>query len=157
MILGVYVRPTFSILGLLTNILSIIIIRNEKSKKSLKNEMYRNIFFSSMFNFIFCLINSLSLINVCIFPPTSFCSSVYKTTQSHYFKIIVTSFLGNTIRICCNVYYILFSLSRFSIISSKKFKLLDKVEKIKPLKLYPTPGSPSALCGPRIPIFRGGG
>ena len=43
MIMEVFVRPTFSILGLITNLLNIIIIRNEKSKKELKNLMYKNI------------------------------------------------------------------------------------------------------------------
>jgi len=130
MIVDVYFRPLFCFVGVFTNFLIIKIIKNKKAKKDFKNLMYQNILFNSFFNFIFCFINSFSLINVCTFLSTSFCSSIYKSDVSQYFKIYVISFLGNSIRISSNVSYILFSVSRFSIISSRKFKFLEKIEKM---------------------------
>ena len=82
--------------------------------------MYRNVCYNSFFNLVFCLINSFSLINVCIYPRSAFCSSIYKNEASQYFKIYFILFLGNALKLCCNLSYILFSLSRFFIASSNK-------------------------------------
>ena len=130
----VYFRTFFCILGFITNILSIKTIRKEKNKKEFKSFMYKNIMYNSIFNCLYCLINLFSLLNLCIFPRSSFCSAVYKNQFSQYFNIYINSFLGNSVRICCNFSHIIYSISRFSIISSTKIKLLDKIEHINSKK-----------------------
>ena len=128
-------RPCLSILGLITNLLIFKIIKNKKASKDFKNAMYKIIQLNAAFNFVYCLINSFFLANVCIFPHTSFCSSVYKNYLSQYFKIYIISFLGNSLRICSNITYLIFSISRFSVISSTKLKFLKRIESMKPRKL----------------------
>ena len=91
LILLVYVKSFFSILGLLTNFLIMIVIMNKKYAKNFNNCMYNHIFFNAMFNFAYSLIQSFSLVNICIFHPSSFFSSIYKTYESQYFKIIQES------------------------------------------------------------------
>ncbi len=140
LIIEVYLKTFASIFGLITSILIIMVIKNTKgksdSKNPLKNVMYEHIYFNSVFNFIFCLIQSFSLMNICIFPKSSFCSSIYKTVGAQYFKIIFTLFLGNTLRLCCNFSFISFSLSRFYIsTSNKKSNFFNKFEKLN-LKFY---------------------
>lgn len=88
-----------------------------------------------MFNFIFCFINSFSLLNICIFAKNSFCSSVYKTSGAQYFKIIFILYLGNAIRLCCNFSFIFFVISRFYITNPTKAKIFLVIRKSN-LKLF---------------------
>jgi hypothetical protein len=77
--------------------------------------MYKHIGVNASFNIGYCLVFLFSLINICIFSKTSFCSSVYRTELAQFFYIYVILFLGNTFRLCCNISYIFFSISRFAL------------------------------------------
>ena len=137
LVVEVYAKTFASAFGLITNILVLMVIKNTKgkshSKNPFKNVMYEHIYFNSIFNCIFCLIQSFSLLNICIFPKSSFCSDIYKTVGAQYFKIIFTLFLGNSLRLCCNFSFISFSLSRFYISTSiKKSNFFNKFEKLNP-------------------------
>ena len=112
-IIQVYFGPIFSVLGVVTNFVTLLIVSNKKSKKVFKNSMYDHIKINSMFNFSYCLINSFSLINLCIDNQMAFCSSIYKTKFAQYFRIIFTNYLGNILKFSCSVSYIAFSASRF--------------------------------------------
>jgi hypothetical protein len=136
LVIEVYTREFFSILGLITNTLIILVLRNKNFKTKFDNLMYKHIYYNSLFNFIFCFINSFSLINICIFPKSSFCSRFYKTQLAQYFKIIFTLYLCNSIRLCCNFSFILFSLSRFYIITSKNWKIFFLLKKLKQKIFY---------------------
>jgi hypothetical protein len=103
--------------------------------KSFDNLMHKHIFFNAMFNFILCFINSFYQVNICVFTKSSFCSSVYKVPVVQYFKIIFILFLGNSVRLCCNFSFILFSLSRFYISTSAKTKFYNLFEKFN-LRLF---------------------
>ena len=76
LIVVVYAKTFAFVFGLITNILVIKVIKNTNgesgSKNPFKNVMYEHIYFNSVFNFIFCLIQSFSLMNICIFPKSSF-------------------------------------------------------------------------------------
>ena len=138
LVLQVYVKSFLSNLGLITNCLVMLVIKNKENihfQRNFNNIMYKHIFYNSMFNFLFCLIQSFSLMNICIFTKSSFCSSVYKTNEAQYFKIIFIEFLGNSLRLCCNFSVILFSISRFYISTAKKSKWFLIFEKLN-LKLF---------------------
>ena len=99
--------------------------------------MYKHISFNAFFNVLFCLIYLLSLMNICIFPKSSFCSSIWRTEFSQYFHIYVVLFLGNSLRLCCNISYIFFSISRFALSgTSNKSKLRKFIEKQKIKRFY---------------------
>ena len=138
-VIEVYFRPIMCFLGVITNILALKVIRNPKIEyaKHFKTKMYSHIQVNCLFNTVFCLLHIFSLINVCIFPKSSFCSYIYKLDFSQNFKIYVILYLGNVFRLCCNFSYIFFSISRtISTVSLQNTKLGKFNEKLNIKKLY---------------------
>ena len=129
-IIEVFLRPILCLIGLIMNILTLTVIKNRKHSCHFKSPMYKHIQFSALFNIFFCFIYSFSLMNICIFPKSSFCSSVLKSESSQYLKIYLIYFLGNTFRLCSNFSYISFSASRcISTISTNETRLKKWNEK----------------------------
>ena len=100
----------------------------------MNNVMYKHMNINSIFNLLFCIVNSFALMNVCIFPRTSFCSRVYHDVTSQYFRIWVGLYAGECLRFCCNASYFFFMVSRFFAITHnpnaerkifKKFKNMN--------------------------------
>ena len=125
-LIEVYIRTILCSLGLITNILTLIVIHNKRQLKHFKHSTYKHISFNAFFNILFCLIHLLSLMNICIFPKSSFCSSAWRTEFAQYFHIYVIQFLGNSLRLCCNSSYIFFSLSRFALSGTSSENKLRK-------------------------------
>ena len=90
---------------------------------------------NSLFNLIYCLLKPLTLINICIFPNSSFCSSIYRLEATQYLKIYFTNFFGNSLRLCCNASYICFSLSRYFKATSSEARFFKKFQKLN-IKLF---------------------
>ena len=90
--------------------------------------MYKHMQANAVFNIIYSGIKLLSLMNICIFPRSSFCSRVYKLESSQYFKIYAIYFLGNAIRLCANFSYISFSISRYFLSTSNPSKFFQKFQ-----------------------------
>ena len=97
--------------------------------------MSEHILMNSIFNLIYCVLTLLKLVNTCIFNLSFFCSSIYTEESSQWFNIIVIRFFGNIIKLCCNVSFISFSLSRFSLSTNNTNKFLKKLDEIN-LTLY---------------------
>ena len=136
LVIEVYGKSLGCLLGLATNIVVMKVLKNRKFKKTFNNVMYKHIFSNAFFNFLFCLLQIFSLLNICVLPKSSFCSSVYKTSGAQYFKIYILLFLGNSLRLCCNFSYTLFSISRFYKSTSTKSKLFPKFEKLNLKRFY---------------------
>jgi hypothetical protein len=117
-IIEVFFKSTFCLLGIITNLMNILVIKNEKKNKNFKPVMYKHLLINSIFNILFCLIHILSLMNICIFSRTSFCSSIYKYESVQYFKIFGVYFFGSSIRLSANISYILLCLTRFFLSTS---------------------------------------
>jgi hypothetical protein len=136
-IIEVFLRPILCLIGLIMNILTLTVIKNRKHSCHFKSPMYEHIQFNALFNIFFCFIYSFSLMNICIFPKSSFCSSVLKSESSQYLKIYLIYFLGNAFRLCCNCSYISFCLSRcISTISTGESKLKKWNEKLNTRIFY---------------------
>ena len=132
-LIEVYFQPLACFLGILANALIILVLRNKKTiqiEKSLKNVMYKHILANSIFNLMYCLVKPLTLINICIFPSTSFCSSVYREGLSQYLKIYFTNLFGNSLRLCCNLSYIFFSIIRYFISTSNETWFFQRFQRI---------------------------
>jgi hypothetical protein len=114
-VIEVYFRTILCFIGLITNALTVKVIRDKRHAKNVSNSMYKHIFVNAVFNIGYCLIYLCSLVNICIFSKTSFCSTIYRTEFAQYFYIYVILFLGNTFRLCCNISYVFFSISRFAL------------------------------------------
>ena len=136
-IIEVYIRTFLCFFGLITNFLTLKVIRNKKHAKNFSNAMYKHICVNALFNFGYCLIYLLSLINICIYQKTSYCSSIFRTGFAQYFYIYVILLLGNTFRLCCNVSYIFFSISRFALSGTSNKNWLRKfIEKQNIKRFY---------------------
>ena len=126
-------QPVFGLMGIINNLLIIVVVRNKAKKKEFKDPMYHHIRINAAFNVIYCGILVLKLVNTCIFHNSSvYCSSVYQWKTSQYFKIIVVFYLGNVAKMCSNISYLSFSLSRLIVVSMdnenkfyKKFKKIN--------------------------------
>ena len=135
-IIDVYFRTFLCCFGILTNFLTISVIRNKKHVKSFNNKMYKHILVNALFNILFSSTQLLALMNICIFPKTSFCSDVYKDIAVQYINIYFILFLGNSFRLTCTFSYISFSVTRFSLSTLKaNNKCRIFIEKIN-LKRY---------------------
>ena len=121
-LIEVFLKPILCLIGMVTNSMTMIVLKNKKMLKLFNKPMYHFMFINSFFNLTFCLITSFSLINVCIFPITSFCSGIYKTVFSQYYKKYILNFFGESICMCCNFSYFAFSISRFYVSTTTKEK-----------------------------------
>ena len=125
-IVEVYLQSGLCLISILTNSLIIIALRHRSNlalKKNLANSMYKHIQFNSVFNIVYAVIKLVSLINMCVYPRTSFCSKIYKSPSSQYFKIYMVYFLGNSVRLCANCSYVCFTISRFYLSTSNPSRL----------------------------------
>ena len=131
-----FLLPTLCFIGIATNILSILTLKQQLNLKKEKDKrMSEHILANSIFNIIYCIITLLRLINICIFNMSIFCSSLYMNRSSQYFNIIIINFIGNIIKLCCNVSFISFSLSRFTLSTNSENRILKKLDRLS-LKLY---------------------
>jgi hypothetical protein len=109
-----------------------------EKKAIFKDPMYKHIQLNAFFNILSCLITSVSPLNSCILHNTRslYCSSVYMTQWSQYFKIIVNYYLGYLIRTCGKISYVSFSFIRFICVANLKdsrgFQVFFKLN----IKLY---------------------
>jgi hypothetical protein len=134
-IFEIYLQTLLCVISLVTNILNILVIRNKSKadfKKNFNSSMYKHIQANSVFNIVYSAIRLSSLVNICIFPRSSFCSKVYKKVLIQNFKIYIVEFVGNAVRLCTMISYICFSVSRYYLFTStepskclKKFKKLS--------------------------------
>jgi hypothetical protein len=134
-----YLRPILCFFSFLTNLLTIILIRNRNDvnlKKNFNNIMYKHILAYSGFNMIYSLITLFSLINICIFPGTSYCSNIYRSKSAQIFKIYIYYLLSNTFRLSSNISYISFSISRYFLSTSHPSKYFKKFQNLN-YKIFP--------------------
>ena len=54
--------------------------------------------------------------NECIEIGSIFCSSIYEEKSVQLFKIIVVVYIGNSIKICSKITYILTNINRYMLI-----------------------------------------
>ena len=136
LVIFVFLQPAFCILGIITNILTILILLKKDQKPSKDDCMNNHIFYNSVFNLIYCITTLMKLINECVFELSPFCSSVYQLHSTQYFKIVFIYFFGNAIKLCCNLSYTSFALSRFSLSANKKDGLFKKFEDLNLRRYY---------------------
>ena len=116
-VLLIVAKPCMCAMGLITNLLTILVITNKCRRKDFSDQMYKLILLNSVFNIAYCAIMTLKLLNECLFyTSTVFCSKYYQTNASQYFKIVVVMFLGNVCKTCSSLTYMAFSLSRFNLV-----------------------------------------
>jgi len=130
-VLFVYFNQIFAFIGIVTNFMVVVVIKNFKNlKKDQKAEvnkkkdmMFAHILIHSIFNVIYCFIMIFKLVNICLFfTPSFFCSSIATEPSAQWFKIIFIEFMGTLTKTCCNVSYTAISISRIFLTSENKYK-----------------------------------
>ena len=120
-------QPILCCIGIINNSLIILVIRNRSMQKEFQESMYKHILINAGFNIVFCLITILKLINTCIFYGSGiYCSGIYQEVLSQYFKLIVIHFLGNAVKMCSNISYLAFSISRLLLVTKTINKNLKR-------------------------------
>ena len=117
-ILLTILQPSLCLIGIITNLFTVFVIKNKSKEKEFKHAMYQFALLNSLFNISYCLIMSFKLINTCIFYGSSiFCSSLYLKNASQQFKIIFIFYFGNVFKMCSNLSYLSFTISRLIVIT----------------------------------------
>jgi hypothetical protein len=122
--------PFVCIAGLLLNLRVIWTVR-KNSKEELKENFYQYMSLNSKFNCLYCLIYSFYPINYCFNHAMSyFCSIIYnKLTAQVFFKIILTTYLGEAIKMCSNISFIFITINRYMLVGKDHSFLLERLSK----------------------------
>ena len=126
-ILVLIAQPILSVASIVVNILVIAVLQNRQNHAELNDRMYSYAQINALFNVLYSAIMLVKLVNTCVFfySAGQFCSAVYQTKSSQYFKIVGVYYLGNVFKNCSNVSYLFFSMSRYiSVTLEKKRKLI---------------------------------
>jgi hypothetical protein len=132
----IILNPIFAFMGLISNLMIIIVIKNfrymkkegfDSSDMKSNENMFKHIKINSVFNCIYCSIMILKLINECLYLTSDvYCSKLALHPSSQSFKIIVQEFLGNLIKMCCNISYLGIAVSRYILILGKTKGIYQK-------------------------------
>ena len=136
LVMVIILQPILSFVGIINNLITIIVIQNKHNKKHFEDKMYSHIVINCAFNIIFCFIMIFELVNQCLFYTSHvYCSAIYSTEASQYFKIVFIYFLGNLFKLCKNFSFLGFTFSRY-ILSLNKKKGFYKFFNGMNLKIY---------------------
>jgi hypothetical protein len=87
---------------------------------------------NSTFNCILCLVFAFYPIYYCNqFKSDFFCSFIFNSLFYLYFKIVFIAYLGETIKMCSNISYILITINRYMLIGKDHSPLLKRISKLK--------------------------
>jgi hypothetical protein len=130
LIFSVYLNSIFSLIVIIINILTLLIIKSKTIIKE-KNAMYNFLFINTNLTLIYILIYALRLIGICI-ENDYYCSPLNETKFNIYYKTIIILFCGETLKTASNFSYLSFSLSRYiKVTSTTKLGFLLKFDKLK--------------------------
>lgn len=120
--------PLVSLVGIITNLVSIKILLNIIKKDIEKKSMYTHLTMltNSIVNLLYFFIFILHLMNKCIFPTGIFCSKISKNYFVQLFDIIFVGFFLNCLKIWSNITIVLLSWTRFANVINAKFNFFKK-------------------------------
>lgn len=126
--------PVISLAGIVGNVLVIVVIRNEKNQKNLKEKQYVYMKLKSATNCLILFVQLFNLLTSCQVNNGIFCSSVHKIVAVQYLKIVGLEFLNNYLRFLSNMFHIAFSINRISLIEQKNSKFTEYMSKLSEIK-----------------------
>jgi hypothetical protein len=123
--------PIGSILGLVLNI-QVVRTIDKYHKTYLKEDFYKFMRLSSVFNCLYCLIFAFYPVNNCMDTRNNyFCSSITSNLLVQYYKIVCVAFLGETTELCANIAYILITVNRYMLIGREHSPLLERISNLE--------------------------
>jgi hypothetical protein len=95
-----------------------LILTNKRNKREclFKEKMFDYMKINASFSLILCILELFQLMGICISYDSVFCSSIRTTLFAQYFRIVMINFVGNSIKFCCNVTNLMFSLNRYALV-----------------------------------------
>lgn len=127
--------PLVSLLALLFNLLSILIIRDKHNQKEYfsNQPIFKYVLLNSIFNCIECFIAPFRLMSVCIESGSVYCSSLKRSLPVQYFRLYVIGYFGEAMKTSSILTCLLFSVVRYLETSASathnrlnRLKLVDK-------------------------------
>ena len=112
---ALYLKPVFSLFGLLFNWLILLVLRLDKNNKKFNTTFYKYIEFNAIFNSLRCLIVPLKLFNICLSIESYFCSSLNSFFISQH-TFIMIEYLSYMLKTCSEITGISISYSRYMMI-----------------------------------------
>lgn len=103
-----------SLLGMITNFLTIYVIVHKTNTKILRKKQYVFVCLHCACNFGICLIQLITFINECQYPFGFYCSYVRQFAVIQYVKIVLGEYFNSVCRLLSNFTYLGFSLTRMS-------------------------------------------
>ena len=107
--------PLVSILGFISNLLIVLVIRNKTNQKEIfkGKRIYQYMLINSLFNMAECFLSVFTLMGECLGLNSLFCSTVMSTVYFAYFKIYVIQYLGEVMKTCSLMTMLAFSIERY--------------------------------------------
>jgi hypothetical protein len=131
---SIILSPLACLVGFYLNSLIIRTIANHKFE--LKERLYEFMSLNSKFNCVYCVIFVFNLMSECILVDSLYCSTVRQSLFVQYFKIIVINYVGNVIKMCSNITYILMTINRYMLIGKDHIKMFEKISKLSLKKVH---------------------
>jgi hypothetical protein len=120
----------FKLLMKIINKLKCTIKRHQN--KDLKEDFYKFMSLNSKFNCLYCVIFAFFPINSCLDPRADlFCSSIQATLFAQYYKIVCVALLGESVKMCANISYLLITVNRYMLIGREHSVVLEWISKIE--------------------------
>jgi hypothetical protein len=129
LIFSVYLNTIVSLISIILNILTILIIKSKTVLKE-KNPIYKFLFINTVLSTIYITIVIFKILGICI-GSNFYCSSLSETKFNIYYKTVFVLFIGESIKTAFNFSYLSFSLSRYIKVTSTKLSFLLKFDNLK--------------------------
>jgi hypothetical protein len=123
-----YINLLFSTVGILVNLVMILILWDFKG--TMKEKMYRYMFMTSCFNFIFSILLTLNFTLKHLEENSIHYARFYLTIYSQYINLFIGKFGSNLFRSSANLSYLAFTISRYIKITTTKNKHLNNFQKL---------------------------
>jgi hypothetical protein len=108
--------PCTCLIGLFLN-WKIIRTLKDNEKKDLKEDFYKYMSANAKFNCLYCLIFVFYPMTSCTWNLSyHFCSSIYTTQFVQYYKIVMIAYLGEVVKMCANISYIMMTFNRYLLV-----------------------------------------
>lgn len=105
--------PVFSILGIIINVISIIILNSKNTKKELSMELFNYVRINFKFNLAFCILSIFKIPFYCITVYGNFCPDYITNVYLQYFDIYTFKYFINVLKFCCIFTEVAISYSRY--------------------------------------------
>ena len=110
-----------SLLGLIPNILTIIVVSHKDNKKTFEGK--RQYDYMRLNYCVILIIQVFSLVNECELPFGLFCSGIRQLVPIQFYKIIFDQFFSSMFKTISNFTYMAFSFNRLSLVGKDHDKV----------------------------------